>query len=230
MNIYEKVLNITDEIQKANIKKSGRNSYTNFKYFELTDLSPIINNLCLKYKIIPIIKYDKEIAKMYIINAENPEEQIEYTSPMGSVNLKGAHEIQNIGAVQTYLRRYLFLTAFNIAEHDELDYVQGDPKYEKNRLINEISKLYIEFTDGQENQVETVKNKLSQKNIDQLRVKKQELITAMKNKSAWFRQNDNDLLTDLYRFFLLIPSQKHFQKNPLLHIYQLYLFFQNLKI
>ena len=167
MNIYEKVLNITDEIQKANIKKSGRNSYTNFKYFELTDLTPIIN-----------------IAKMYIINAENPEEQIEYTSPMGSVNLKGAHEIQNIGAVQTYLRRYLFLTAFNIAEHDELDYVQGDPKYEKNRLINEISKLYIEFTDGHENQAETVKNKLSQKNIDQLRVKKQELITAMKNKSA----------------------------------------------
>lgn len=184
MNIYEKVLNITDEIQKANIKKSGINKYTGFTYFELSDLTPIINILCLKYKIITNIKYDKEIAKMYIINAEKPEEQIEYTSPMGSVNLKGAHEIQNIGAVQTYLRRYLFLTAFNIAEHDELDYVQGDPKYEKSRLINEISKLYIEFTDGHESQIETVKNKLSQKNIEQLRVKKQELITAMKNKSA----------------------------------------------
>ena len=167
MNIYEKVLNITDEIQKANIKKSGRNSYTNFKYFELTDLSPIINNLCLKYKIVPIIKYDKEIATMYLINAENPEEQIEYTSPMGSVNLKGAHEIQNIGAVQTYLRRYLFLTAFNIAEHDELDYVQGDPKYEKEKLIKEISELYNEFTDGKGENSEIVKNKLNQKNIDQ---------------------------------------------------------------
>lgn len=184
MNIYEKILNITNEIQKANIKKSGKNNYTNFKYFELTDLSPIINNLCLKYKIVPIIKYDKEIATMCLINAENPEEQVEYTSPMGSVSLKGAHEIQNIGAVQTYLRRYLFLTAFNIAEHDELDYVQGDPKYEKNRLINEISKLYIKFTDGEESQVETVKNKLSQKSIDQLRVKKQELINAINLKSA----------------------------------------------
>ena len=46
------------------------------EYFELTDLSPIINNLCLKYKIVPIIKYDKEIAKMYIINAENPKRVI----------------------------------------------------------------------------------------------------------------------------------------------------------
>lgn len=184
MNIYEKVLNITDEIQKANIKKSGKNSYTNFKYFELTDLSPIINNLCLKYKIVPIIKYDKEIATMQLINTEKPEEQIEYTSPMGSVNLKGAHEIQNIGAVQTYLRRYLFLTAFNIAEHDELDYVQGDPKYEKEKLIKEISELYNEFTDGKGENSEIVKNKLNQKNIDQLRSKKQELIVAIKKKIA----------------------------------------------
>lgn len=184
MNIYEKVLNITNEIQKANIKKSGINKYTGFTYFELSDLTPIVNILCLKYKIITNIKYDKEIAKMYIINAENPEEQIEYTSPMGSVNLKGAHEIQNIGAVQTYLRRYLFLTAFNIAEHDELDYVQGDPKYEKEKLIKEISELYNEFTDGKGENSEIVKNKLNQKNIDQLRSKKQELITAIKKKIA----------------------------------------------
>ena len=121
---------------------------------------------------------------MYLINAENPEEQIEYTSPMGSVNLKGAHEIQNIGAVQTYLRRYLFLTAFNIAEHDELDYVQGDPKYEKEKLIKEISELYNEFTDGKGENSEIVKNKLNQKNIDQLRSKKQELIIAIKKKIA----------------------------------------------
>lgn len=201
MNIYEKVLNITNEIQKSNIKKSGINKYTGFTYFELSDLTPIINALCLKYKIIANIKYDKEIAQMYIINAENPEEQIEYTSPMGSVNLKGAHEIQNIGAVQTYLRRYLFLTAFNIAEHDELDYVQGDPKYEKSRLINEISKLYIEFTDEHESKIETVKNKLSQKSIDQLRVKKQELITAMKRKTAWFSQQDNGISMCHYLFF-----------------------------
>ena len=184
MNIYEKVLNITDEIQKANIKKSGKNSYTNFKYFELTDLSPIINNLCLKYKIVPIIKYDKEIATMQLINAEKPEEQIEYTSPMGSVNLKGAHEIQNIGAVQTYLRRYLFLTAFNIAEHDELDYVQGDPKYEKEKLIKEISELYNEFTDGKGENSEVVKNKLNQKNIDQLRSKKTRIDNSNKKENC----------------------------------------------
>ena len=31
------------------------------------------------------------------------------------------HDVQNLGAVQTYLRRYLYVNAFEIVEHDTLD-------------------------------------------------------------------------------------------------------------
>ena len=47
--------------------------------------------------------------------------KIEFTSPMGSAQLKGCHEVQNIGAVETYQRRYLYVTALAIVEHDALD-------------------------------------------------------------------------------------------------------------
>jgi hypothetical protein len=47
---------------------------------------------------------------------------------MGSANLKGCHEVQNIGAVETYQRRYLYVTALAIVEHDALDAVTGDSK------------------------------------------------------------------------------------------------------
>ena len=40
---------------------------------------------------------------------------------MSSAALKGCHEVQNLGAVQTYLRRYLWVTAMEIVEHDALD-------------------------------------------------------------------------------------------------------------
>jgi len=31
------------------------------------------------------------------------------------------HDVQNLGAVQTYLRRYLYVNAFEIVEHDAID-------------------------------------------------------------------------------------------------------------
>ena len=48
-----------------------------------------------------------------------------FTSPMGSAQLKGCHEVQNIGAVETYQRRYLYVSALAIVEHDALDAVTG---------------------------------------------------------------------------------------------------------
>jgi hypothetical protein len=44
---------------------------------------------------------------------------------MGSAALKGCHEVQNVGAVETYQRRYLWVTAMEIVEHDVLDAVTG---------------------------------------------------------------------------------------------------------
>jgi hypothetical protein len=44
---------------------------------------------------------------------------------MGSAQLKGCHEVQNIGAVETYQRRYLYTTALELLEHDVLDATTG---------------------------------------------------------------------------------------------------------
>jgi hypothetical protein len=47
---------------------------------------------------------------------------------MGSAALKGCHEVQNVGAVETYQRRYLWVTAMEIVEHDALDATTGAEK------------------------------------------------------------------------------------------------------
>jgi hypothetical protein len=44
---------------------------------------------------------------------------------MSTAALKGCHEVQNLGAVQTYIRRYLWVTAMEIVEHDALEATTG---------------------------------------------------------------------------------------------------------
>ena len=59
------------------------------------------------------------------INDVDDGTSIMFTSPMSSAALKGCHDVQNLGAVQTYLRRYLWTNAFEIVEHDALDATMG---------------------------------------------------------------------------------------------------------
>ena len=183
MNIYEKIINITVDLQNSKLKKSGNNKFAGFTYFELKDISPKINELCQQYKILINIKYTDQIATMDLIDAEKPEDKVSYTSPMSNINLKGAHDIQNLGAIQTYLRRYFFLTAFNIAENDELDCMKGNPQYEKDMTIREIQSLYQNFIDDRPNILTDISNKLDKQTIDQLKKQKNKLISKIKEKN-----------------------------------------------
>jgi hypothetical protein len=128
MNVYEKLQVCRLELQKKNLKKSGENKFAGYDYFELGDFLPTINELFVEHKLFSKILFSEEMATLTIINTEKVEETIVFTSPMKDVTLKGAHSIQNLGAVQTYSRRYLYLVALEIVENDSLDATQGKDK------------------------------------------------------------------------------------------------------
>lgn len=112
-------------LQMQNLKKSGKNTYSKYDYYNLSDFLPQVNQLMVDNKVTSVITFDKEFAKLTLIDCEKPDARIEFTSPMASAQLKGVHEIQNLGAVETYQRRYLYMVAFEIVEADVLDAVQG---------------------------------------------------------------------------------------------------------
>lgn len=120
-NIYQRLLNARLALQSANLKKSGHNKFAGYHYFELGDFLPKVQEIFNSNGLFGVVSYGKEEASLTIINIDNPEERIVVGTPMSSAALKGAHEIQNLGAVQTYLRRYLWVTAMEIVEHDALD-------------------------------------------------------------------------------------------------------------
>ena len=125
MNVYQKLNAARDQFHSQKLKKSGHNKFANYYYFELGDFIIPALQIFHEVGLTSVISFGKEQAVMEIVNIEKPEEKVVITSPMSTAALKGCHEVQNLGAVQTYLRRYLWVAALEIVEHDALDATTG---------------------------------------------------------------------------------------------------------
>lgn len=127
MNIYEKLQEARIRLQEMNLRKSGKNKFAGFSYYELSDFMPVVNKLFNELKLYSMFSVETDKAILSIVNAESPEEQVVFTSPIAGVELKGCTAIQAIGAVHTYMKRYLYMNALEIVEHDALDAQVGAP-------------------------------------------------------------------------------------------------------
>jgi hypothetical protein len=184
MNIYQKIQLVKEEILKENLKKSGENKYAGFKYYELADFTPSIIKLCNKVGLFTKITFSEELATLRIVNTDNTNEIEEYTSPMRNLVLKGCNEIQALGGVETYSRRYLYMSAFDIIENDMFDAKSGEVAESKAtpKQIEILEKVYVG---------ETREKLLKANNVEKLEdlsVKKaSELIKKLKE-----RNNNNE--------------------------------------
>ena len=120
MKVYKKLIDARNLLQATELSKSGFNKFAGYKYFELGDFLPAIQAIFKDVGLVDVISFTSEVATMTIFDVEDGS-SIVFTSPMGSATLKGCHEVQNIGAVETYQRRYLYTTAMAIVESDALD-------------------------------------------------------------------------------------------------------------
>ena len=118
--VHKKLMQARILLQNASLKKSGHNKFAGYSYFELGDFIPTINSIFNDIGLCGVVSYDWEIASLTITDTDDGTNII-ITSPMAEANLKGCHPIQNLGAVETYTRRYLWVTAMEIVEHDALD-------------------------------------------------------------------------------------------------------------
>lgn len=125
MSVHKKLMQARLKLQNTKLSKSGHNKFAGYQYFELGDFLPTVQAIFDELGLCGVVSYTAETAKLTITDTDDGT-AIEITSPMGSAALKGCHEVQNIGAVETYQRRYLWVTAMEIVEHDALDATVGD--------------------------------------------------------------------------------------------------------
>jgi hypothetical protein len=125
VSIYWKLSAARLMLQEQPLTKSGANKFAGYKYFELGDFLPAIQRIFNEVGLVDVISFTADTATLTLYDSDNGQ-SIVFTSPMGSANLKGCHEVQNIGATETYQRRYLYVTALAIVESDALDATTGN--------------------------------------------------------------------------------------------------------
>jgi len=128
MSVYTKLNQAREKFHELKLEKTGLNKFAGYKYFELADFLIPALRVFKECGLLSVTSFEKEIATMRIFDTDKPDDCIVITSPMGSAALKGTHEVQNIGAVETYQRRYLWVAALEIVEHDALDATTGKDK------------------------------------------------------------------------------------------------------
>jgi hypothetical protein len=154
MNVYEKIQRVRSELVKLNLKKTGKNTYSNFTYYELGDFLPTLNKLmdqvglCTRF-VIQSKKTDaNEKAVLEVFNSRKPDEKVVFYSDTAEVEIGkkkdgtgGADRIQNLGGKITYMRRYLMMIAFEIVESDIVDQKDQNKNTDLEIDADEITKI-----------------------------------------------------------------------------------------
>lgn len=150
MSIYTKLAEARVKLQAEPLKKSGKNHFVKIKtkekddrgyykedpmpYFELGDFLPAINLIFNELKMCGVVSFTDKQATLTIFDGES-DQKIEFTSPMPTLmqNEKSTSNrlMQDIGGLQTYQRRYLYVSALEIVENDVIDSVDFKNTNEK---------------------------------------------------------------------------------------------------
>lgn len=134
MSVHKKLNEARIALQGEKLNKSGHNKFAGYTYFELGDFLPTINKIFNNIGLCGVVSFGEELATLTITDVDD-NSNVVITSPMKEANLKGCHAIQNLGAVETYTRRYLWVTALEIVEHDVLDATTGNEKHNVHPVI-----------------------------------------------------------------------------------------------
>ena len=70
MSIFEKLNQARLEFQNMGVKKSGKNSYAGYTYYELSDIIPAINKIADELKFCCIVNFKSDLATLDFCDLE----------------------------------------------------------------------------------------------------------------------------------------------------------------
>lgn len=181
-NIYKKLADAKLRLQTSQLQKTGWNPNLRFNYFELKDFLPTLNSILNDVGLVDCVSITKEEAVLTIYDTDDPGTQIVFKVPY-AVDENKRSTVQNLGASITYLRRYLYTTAFNIVENDVIDAAiieakpapkqventAGDSLYlSRTKIRMEQAATPDELSEIKKQEYQTVQNKLNQSQREDL--------------------------------------------------------------
>ncbi len=128
-DIFQELQEVRYELSTAQLKKTGKNKFAGFEYFELGDFLPKATELFMKHGLCPVfrIEIDEAGIEYAYLTIIKGHEQVMFKAPTANprTNEKSPNPIQELGSKITYMRRYMYLMALDIIENDEVDATIG---------------------------------------------------------------------------------------------------------
>lgn len=127
-NVSKKLIEARRRFLAANVKKSGINRYAEFKYFTLEDIVPVKTQIFNDLGLLDTISFgmDNGNAVLTLYNADGDEnDYLVFVSPTAQDESLIKNPIQKLGAIETYVRRYLYMLMLDIIEPDAIDATSG---------------------------------------------------------------------------------------------------------
>lgn len=128
VHLLRKIMLARKKFKDKGITKSGYNKFQNFSYYELKDIIPEAIEICIELDMATRFTYENNHYALKIYDLENKEET-EFCMPGKEYQNEGNinNQLQNLGKIQTYIRRYLYMQFLDITENDVVD-AESKPK------------------------------------------------------------------------------------------------------
>ena len=120
-NIYEKLIEARRRFQEANVKKTGKNRYAEFKYFTLEDIVPAKTQIFNDLGLVDVVTFEADRAYLDLYSVSDLSDPIRFASPTAPDESLIKNPIQKVGAIETYVRRYLYMLMLDIIEIDLIE-------------------------------------------------------------------------------------------------------------
>lgn len=153
-SLDESIISIRVKLQNSSIKKSGKNKYAGFTYFELADFLPKLNELMLEEKMNDRFYIDNDSAILELVKGNEVNRYIipyeRFDTPLNKDGKQSMQDIQYLGALNTYYKRYLYLNAFGITDGEVIeslnnDELKKDDTNYKQLLMDKLKELNIDI-------------------------------------------------------------------------------------
>ena len=201
MSVYKKLQKARVLLNASSIKKSGKNKFAGYEYFELGDFIPTVNEIFDSVGLCGVVNFGEQ-ATLTVYDTDG-DGQVAFSSPLVFAENAKGQAIQSLGSTHTYFRRYLWLLALELTEHDSIDSLPQEDKprpiaVEVKPVVKEVegadadldplASILIEFGDTCESLKELQSFwKKNQSGIDRMKVKKPDLFKKVQEAFAQYK-------------------------------------------
>jgi len=200
MTVYKKLQKARVLLNASSIKKSGKNKFAGYDYFELGDFLPTVNEIFDSVGLCGVVNFGEQ-ATLTVYDTDG-DGQVTFSSPLVFAENAKGQAIQSLGSTHTYFRRYLWLLALELTEHDSIDSLPQEDKpkpivvevkpvvkpQEPEQNLEVLADVLIQFGDTCQDLKELSSFwKKNQAGIDQMKINNPELFKQVQSAFAQYK-------------------------------------------